>query len=182
MDSRGQRWQAGPGRFPRYLSKDGLGTSRCHGCVGRITEHTASTLRIWAVPCWELSRGWLTALLWIQQPTPMEDARVLPPLVDALKNKSLGEPRLRQWASARPTTSSHVGCGSGSLPLNSQTKKISADFPPARGNTSCIASGCSPALPPAPEPSSPLACRHLWACSQNRISPTRSGFLLNSAF
>lgn len=104
MDSRGQRWQAGPGRFPRYLSKDGLGTSRYHGCVGRITEHIAYTLRIWAVPCWELSRGWMTALLWIQQPTPMEDARVLPPLVDALKNKSfvLGRAQIAAMSECSP--------------------------------------------------------------------------------
>lgn len=43
-------------------------------------------------------------------------------------------------ASAHPTTSSPAGCGSGTWPLNSQTEQISAGFPPARGNISCIAS------------------------------------------
>lgn len=59
-------------------------------------------------------------------------------------------------ASAHPTISSPAGCGSGTWPLNSQTKQISAGFPPARGNISCIASACfSLALPQLQSPPLP---------------------------
>lgn len=37
--------------FPKEVSKDGLGMSGCHNCMGRTAEHMAHTLRTWAVPC-----------------------------------------------------------------------------------------------------------------------------------
>lgn len=84
-------------------------------------------------------------------------------------------------ASAHPTTSSHIGCGSGALPLNSQTEQISAGFPPAGGNTSCIASGCSLALSQLQSPPLP-GSQALMGCSHKGISPSGRGVLLNPAF
>lgn len=36
--------------FPKEVSKDDLGMSGCHSCMGRTAEHMALTLRMWAVP------------------------------------------------------------------------------------------------------------------------------------
>lgn len=72
-----------------------------------------------------------------------------------------------------------AACGSGTLPLNSQTKQISGGFPPARGNTSCIASCCSLALLQLQSPPLPWLTDTLGWCHQG-ISP--SGVLLNPAF
>lgn len=48
--------------FPKEVSKDDLGMSGCHSCMGRTAEHMAHTLRMWAVPRWELRGTWMSTL------------------------------------------------------------------------------------------------------------------------
>lgn len=136
MDSREWRRQAVPGRLPRDVPRDGLGTRGCNGTMV-LWEQQSTWLLHEDLACPVLAgEGGHISSLWYSSLLPWRMWALLP-LVEALKKNSLCLGKAQTAAvSAHPPASSHAGCGSGSLPSNSQTQK----------SLSCIASGCRPAL------------------------------------